>query len=257
MTGSLTIVGTGIKVGAQLTLAAKTAIEKADTLLFSVSDPVTATWLKDMNPTAEPLYSPGDYRRRRDMYQAAVARILEALAEGGRVCAAFYGHPGVFADPPYMALRAAREHGFEARMLPGVSAEDCLYADLEVDPGMGFQSFEVSDFLIRRRRFDPHCPLLLWQIAVIGNRSVYRGETDRDKLRILCDVLEPFYRRDHEVVLYEAAIYAVQQPAIDRLALGDLPEATIGERASLYVPPIAEAPLDDEMVAALGLGSPE
>jgi len=253
MKGSLTIVGTGIEVGAHLTLAAKAAIEQADRLVYSVSDPVTAAWLTELNPTAEPLYNPEAFHHRAEMYRAAVARILELLDEGGLVCAAFYGHPGVFADPPHMALRAARERGFQARMLPGVSAEDCLYADLGIDPAEGFQSFEVTDFLIRKRRFDPHCPLLLWQIAVIGHRAVYRGETSRAGLRVLCDVLAPHYGRDHRVILYEAAIYAVIPPVIDELALGDLPEATPGERASLYLPPIGEAPLDRDMLARLGM----
>jgi hypothetical protein len=34
-------------------------------------------------------------------------------------------------------------------MLPAVSAEDCLFADLGVDPGAaGCQSHEAADFLI-------------------------------------------------------------------------------------------------------------
>jgi hypothetical protein len=36
--------------------------------------------------------------------------------------------------------------GFDAVMLPGISAEDCLFADLGIDPGMiGCQSFEATD----------------------------------------------------------------------------------------------------------------
>src|SRR2546429_6584747 len=55
---------------------------------------------------------------------------------------------------PYTTLfrsRQAREEGFEAEMLPAVSAEDCLFADLGVDPGdEGCQSFEATSFLLFR-----------------------------------------------------------------------------------------------------------
>ena len=60
--------------------------------------------------------------------------ILEPVRAGKRVCAAFYGHPGVFVLPSHDAISRARAEGFEATMLPGVSAEDCLVADLGVDP---------------------------------------------------------------------------------------------------------------------------
>jgi hypothetical protein len=37
-------------------------------------------------------------------------------------------------------------------MLPGISAEDCLFADLGIDPGIyGCQSYEATDFLANGR----------------------------------------------------------------------------------------------------------
>jgi len=34
-------------------------------------------------------------------------------------------------------------------MLPGISAEDCLFADIGVDPGIyGCQSFEATDLFV-------------------------------------------------------------------------------------------------------------
>ncbi|MCT7994876.1 hypothetical protein [Laspinema olomoucense] len=51
--GSLTIVGSGIQPGECLTLATQAWIKYADKLLFSVVDPVTASWLPTLNPTAE------------------------------------------------------------------------------------------------------------------------------------------------------------------------------------------------------------
>ena len=57
--------------------------------------------------------------------------------------------------PSPMEVWGCRE-GFNAQMLAGISAEDCLFADLGLDPGKnGCQSFEATDFLIRRRQFEP------------------------------------------------------------------------------------------------------
>jgi hypothetical protein len=93
------------------------------------------------------------------------------------VCVVFYGHPGVFVQPAHEAIRVARLEGFTARMLPGISAEDCLFADIEVDPGVyACQSFEATDFLVRKRKFDPRSPLVLWQIGSIGDLYYHSGK---------------------------------------------------------------------------------
>lgn len=253
--GFLTIVGSGIQAGAHLTLASKACIEKADWLVFSVSDPLTAAWLKQLNPKAEPLANPELYEKRGDMYRAMVDHVLGLLGRGGHVCMVIYGHPAVFAEAPLRALKAARAAGYQARMLPGISTEDCLYVDLELDPcENGFQSYEVTDFLIHRRRIDMHCPLLLWQIAVIGESGFYQGETSPERVQVLCDVLLELYPRDHQVVLYEAPIYVVHAPVIEKLPLHSLAQAKIGQRMSLFIPSVGPAPLDREMMAKLGMG---
>ena len=50
--GSLTIVGTGIKVVAHTTIEAKAHMEQAEKLLFLVADPATSYWLSTLNATA-------------------------------------------------------------------------------------------------------------------------------------------------------------------------------------------------------------
>ena len=49
--GSVTIVGTGIQAG-QMTFAAKAAIERADKLLYFVTEPIAKSYLESLNPTA-------------------------------------------------------------------------------------------------------------------------------------------------------------------------------------------------------------
>ena len=155
--GSLVVVGTGIKLVAQTTLETVACIEQAEKLFYLVIEPTTELWLRRLNPTAETLddgYADG--KSRYQTYREMAARIMSGVRSGAKVCAAFYGHPGVFVSASREAMRRARRAGFSARMLPGISAEACLVADPGVDPGPnGCQSFEASDFLASRRRFDP------------------------------------------------------------------------------------------------------
>lgn len=254
-TGSLTVVGTGIQLVGHLTLAAKASIEQADKVLFAVADPVTAKWLQTLNPTAEALPYNTNNQRRRETYREMVDRILAEVRQGLNVCAVFYGHPGVFAYPTHEAIKQARHEGFRAQMLPGISAEDCLFADLGIDPGRnGCQSFEATDFLLRRRKFDPTSALILWQIAMTGNLGFEREKSQMRGLKVLSEVLETHYSSDHEVIVYEAAVYyPVCEPIIQRMPLFKLPETKVTLVSTLYVPPKASAPVDREMMARLGM----
>jgi uncharacterized protein YabN with tetrapyrrole methylase and pyrophosphatase domain len=253
--GSLTIVGTGIKVAAHVTVEARAWIEQAERVFYLTGEQVGAEWIRQLNPAAEDLaslYARG--KRRLDTYGEMVERVLAAVREGQRVCAAFYGHPGIFVFPAHEALRRAHEEGFPAAMLPGVSAEDCLFADLGIDPAReGCQSYEATDFLIRPRRFDTSTGLVLWQIGVVGNLSPPEREKASPGLAVLVEVLEAHYGAGHEVVIYEAARYPGDGPAVQCVPLGGVPDARVTSISTMYVPPLAQAALDAEMMARLGL----
>jgi uncharacterized protein YabN with tetrapyrrole methylase and pyrophosphatase domain len=249
--GSLVVVGTGIRVIAQTTLEAVAHIKGAETLFYLVSDLVTEGWLKRLNPSARTLsdcYEEG--KPRYLTYREIVARIMAAVRSGSRVCAVFYGHPGVLANPAHDAIRQARRAGFTARMLPGVSTEDCLFADLGVDPGdSGCQSYEATEFLMSRRRLDPSSALILWQVGVLGEPSVKPEMSCRpDRLRVLVSALRRYYPARHPVVLYEAAQYPVCEPAIKKVSLSRLPRETVPSMATLYVAPIRSRHPDEKIL---------
>jgi precorrin-3B methylase len=257
--GSLAVVGTGYLAAGHVTAESQTLIESAGKCLYMVADPVAEAWIQQLNPRAESLrdaYAPG--KPRRESYLEMVERMLAPVRQGLDVCAAFYGHPGVFAFPSHEAIRQARAGGFQARMFPGVSAEDCLFADLGLDPAIhGCQSFEATDFLVRRRRFDPSSNLILWQAGGIGVATYERGDLwSREGLRVLVEVLLQHYPADHETVVYEAAVYPVCDPLILRVPLGKLAEARVSVISTLYVPPLRPAPLDLEMLDRLGIPRP-
>lgn len=238
--GSLVVVGTGIKVADHTTPEALQAMREAEKLFYLVADEIGETWVRKLNSTAESLkdaYRVG--RPRRASYREMTERILASVRDGLGVCAAFYGHPGVFVRPSHDAIRRARREGFRARMLPGISAEDCLFADLGVNPATaGCQSFEATDFLAARRRFDPSSALILWQVGVLGEPSVRAGMTCRpERLAILAGRLRRFYPPRHRLILYEASPFAICEPAITRTTLAQLPQLSVPPMVTLYVPP--------------------
>lgn len=228
----------------------------AEKLFFLFADPVPEAWVKGLNPSAESLerfYALG--KLRSETYEEMVEEILSWVRKGLKVCAVFYGHPGVFGFPPHEAIRRARSEGFKAKMLPGVSAEDCLFADLGVDPGDGWQSFEATNFLLYPRTFDPSVSLVLWQVAGIGEpRGTDHSNPEGQK--VLAECLEGFYGPEHEVVLYEASPYPVGDATVTRFPLRDLPSAEVRAMTTLYVPAKAEANPDLAMFERLGFPEP-
>jgi uncharacterized protein YabN with tetrapyrrole methylase and pyrophosphatase domain len=255
--GSLTVVGTGIQLGTQMTPEARLAIENADVVLSLVAEPVMQAAIERLNPETRSLqehYVVGE--SRATAYEAMIVEILSHIRRGLDVCAAFYGHPGVFVAPSHEAVRRAREEGFSARMLPGISAEDCLFADLGVDPArFGCQSYEATEFLVHGRRIDTTAALVLWQLGTVGNAAAAEEATPRG-LPALVEVLLRFYPSEHEVVVYEASPYPGFDPLIRRVPLTQLGPQDVTAMSTLYVPP-AEAPaLDVTMIDRLGLPRP-
>lgn len=245
--GSLTVVGTGIRAGVQLTAEARSAIEHADQVLFLVADPVAAEALERLNPAAESLaglYRPGV--DRGVTYAAMVERILAPVRDGLHVVAAFYGHPGVFGRPGHEAVRQARAEGLDAEMLAGISAEDCLFADLGIDPGdTGCQSYEATHFLWRRPPVDTGAVLVLWQVSLVGRTDTVT-EADLSRLPELAELLLELYPAEHEVICYEASPYPVGRPDVRRLPLAALAAERLPVMSTLVVCPAqpAGAPAD-------------
>jgi len=257
--GRLTVVGTGFLVAGQATPEARACMRDADRLLFLVAEPATRLWLQGEYPRAESMAdSFWEGRPRLEAYEEVVERILAPLRAGLNVCAAFYGHPGVFVHSSHEAVRRARAEGLAAEMLPGVSAEDCLFADLGVDPALhGCQSFEASSFLLRRRKVDTSAALVLWQIGALGV-TTYSERTlwNRDGLDLLVEALLEIYPADHQAVVYEATLLPVCEPLIQQVAIPGIAGARVSTYSTLYVPPARRAPLDEVMLARLGLAPP-
>lgn len=250
--GELVVVGCGIQLGRHIGQRTLSEIEAAEAV-FVLADDLAFKWISARRrKTVDLTRCYGEHRDRRDSYREMTDLIVRTVLAGKRVCAVFYGHPGVFAQVPHAAIAQVRAAGLQARMEPGISAEACLYADLEFDPGeRGVQSIEATRFLAYRHEIDPGALLLLWQVALAGNLECVGFEPEPKRLQVLVDKLSGWYSLDTPIILYEAAQLPIEDFRADRMTLADLPRARYKEYTTLVIPPAHEAERDERWIAAL------
>lgn len=248
--GSLIIVGTGIRTVGQMTIEALAWLEAADTVLYVVGDPIAEATIRRLNPNAAESMS--DYyeegQSRMNAYERMIERILRSVRAGETTVGAFYGHPGVFAYPSHESIRRARAEGYSAKMLPGISAEDCLFADLGVDPAVGgCQSYEATDFMLNGPIIDPSSQLILWQVGTLGDWTYHRYQYDTRSKPMLVQRLAQFYPLDHVITVYEAPMFPGTEPIIEQIPLYALSYFEVSAAKTLYVPPARSRGQSDGM----------
>ncbi len=238
-TGSLVCVGIGMTLGSHISPLSRSHIEQADVVFTGLSDGIIELWIAGMNADVRSLqkyYSEGTSRMHT--YRQMVEAMLTEVRAGKKVVGAFYGHPGVFAWPTHKAIAIARSEGYAAHMEPGISSEDCLYADLGIDPGkFGCQHYEASQLMFYKRRIDPTAYLILWQVGVAGDQSLARFSTGAAYRQVLVDLLAQDYPLDHEVIVYRCATLPIHEPRIERTTLRNLATARIEIPDTVVIPP--------------------
>jgi hypothetical protein len=242
--GSLVVAGTGIASIAHLTLEAVAAVETADVVFYLVIDQLTINWILSRSPSARPLYhhyEPG--RNRRDSYDGMVEEILVEMRCGSNVTALFYGHPGILAYPGHRAIARARAEGFFTRMLPGISADACLLAELGIDPATdGLQAFEATQFMTAGKAPDIRTPLILWQIGVVGDTAFASGPYARSGFDAMVERLTALYGPDHRFCIYEASEFNALPPSIVWRSFAEVRREDLTAMCTLFIPPRVERP---------------
>lgn len=251
----LVVVGMGIRTVGHVTVETLAWLRRADRVVHLVNDGQASRLIEELNPRSESLM--GYYReglQRAHTYEAMVEHTMRLVRAGHVVCFAAYGHPGVFAFPTHEAVRRARSEGYKARMLAAVSAEDCLFADLGVDPSYpGCLSYEATDFLLNDRALEPSSNVVLWQIGVLGNVTYSARRYDLRGLGALLDRLVPVYGDRHTVYVYEAPTRPGHEVEVVAVPLGWLGTAPLDAMSTLYIPPGAPSHPDHALAARLGL----
>jgi hypothetical protein len=168
-----------------------------------------------------------------------------AVRQRQRSLTVHYGHPGVFVYAGHQSIERLREQGYDAVMLPAISSIDCMFTDLGFDPAWdGRRIHEATRFLTRNRIPDTCFGLILLQVGSVGDAGFSSKGFDGRNLPVLSSYLEKFYGPDYEVVVYQAAQFAISNPVVRIVKIKDLaPGARVGV-STLYVPPLQRAATD-------------
>ena len=233
--GELIIVGSGIVGDAHLTIESKKEIELSDVVYYCVADKFTEELVIELTGqkaiSLHDLYRPE--KLRRQTYHEMAEQLLSDVRNGNRVCGVFYGHPGVFAYPTHQAIRLARAEGYQAKMLPAVSAIDCLFCDLGIDPAVhGCQILEATSVVLQKRLLDRTMTVILLQIGNVGN---FGFGTQNTGLHVLVAYLISIYGENYKVTIYEAAQFSIVMPRVKCIRLSELKKDDVSGISTMVI----------------------
>jgi precorrin-6B methylase 1 len=229
--GRLVILGSGITAIAHMTLEALGHIRNADIVFYNANSGVTAAYLKELNSNVVDLYAYyGEGKLRGITYvQMTVAGV-------------FHGHPGFFVKAGRRAMAIAEMEGHEARLLPGISSIDCLFADLRVDPGyVGVEIVKASHLLHRGYMLSTDHHIVIVQVGSVGDNTFSFSGFKHAKVDRLFRKLMDVYGDNHESVYYVASIFPGLDPIIRVRHLRDYLDQNILDTVHaslLYIPPL-------------------
>jgi precorrin-6B methylase 1 len=253
--GSLVVVGTGISVSGQMTLVTKNHIKQADIVYVVVPNKPGLEFVRSLNPNTHSLTDLYEENKPRELiYKEMMQEIVQKVEEGSKVCAAFYGHPGVFVDPSHAAIEYLRERGFNVSMEPGISADACLIADLGIDPAAyGCQSYEATQFLLRQYPINPYMTQIIWQAYSVGEFRSSTTFNNHEAFTLLIDKLLNYYPSCHTVIIYEAKTSHFFKTQIEYCTLGTISKEKLSPVSTLVVPSLGLPDYDPIVLEKLNI----
>lgn len=255
MNKKLALIGSGIKTISHLTIEAQAYIKQADFVLYLVNEPIFEKWLIKHSKkcvSLENYYF--SFKNRSESYKKIADEILKFTEVYDFISIVLYGHPTIFSSPGLDAIQRAKERNIETIILPGLSAEDCLFADLEMDPSKnGCLSVEALSLLIFDDSIDIHYDLVVWQLGMVGNiDSVMKKNVDNG-LFLIHEKLLRSYPPQHEATLYEASLYPGIRPNITKFPIEELINQKISSISTLYIPAVKKRPYNLEIISKMNL----
>jgi uncharacterized protein YabN with tetrapyrrole methylase and pyrophosphatase domain len=237
------IVGLGTVNVHQITREVDEALRRSCEILYVAQEFGLVEYLYQLCPKITDLhrisYREGD--NRMNAYNMMTAKVIEAALDHPPVTFALYGHPLVFALPPFQILKVASLLELRVKVLAGISAMDCLFIDLKLDPGRGLQIYEATDILLRQRPLQPDVACLIWQIGAIESQ-LYSVATNRpERFWRIKNYLLRYYPPEHKVVAVYSSTFPLIPSLLTEFPLGEI-EAYAQELHSgvtLYIPPLS------------------
>ena len=142
-------------------------------------------------------------------------------------------------------------------MQPAVSAIDCLFADLRVDPLFGCQIFAATDLVLRKRPIATDQHVIILQVGAVGEAGFSFHGLPNSKLPVLVRYLQSVYGPEHEITNYVASPYPFIPPTIEKIKLSELLHVDgakkVTSMSTFYVPPKTSRDISPEAASDLGL----
>lgn len=255
MNKKIALIGSGIKTISHLTTEAKTYIEHADCVLYLINEPIFESWLIKHSKkcmSLEKYYFL--HEKRSDSYKKIIAKIISLSKKYDFISVVLYGHPVVFSSLGIDTIKKAQKQNIETVILPGISTEDCLFADLEIDPSQnGCFSVEATNFIIFDDVINVFSDLIIWQVGIIGNIGSVFNKNSKDGLALIQKKLLQTYSPEHEIILYEASLYPGVQSKIVKFPLQYLMEQDMSSLSTLYVPAKKRKTINRNLFSKLNL----
>lgn len=253
--GSLTIAGCGLHPG-HMTLETESLIKNAEKVLLVAPNPLSVQHIIGLNSSTEHLgkYYNEDGISRPEIYKKMAIHIIELVRQGVQLVTVFYGHPGVFVTSTRLASDTLKQEGYKVSMKPGIAADACLFADLDLDPAdTGCQSYEATRFLLTKRTPDTSAALILWQLGLTGEHTNDHFSPGAQGLSSLSQLLQQYYSPGHKVCLYEAPSIPGFKPRADWITIQQLSQAKVSVITTLYVPAESQPEFASDRLSWLGI----
>ena len=244
------IVGLGVLNVDHITRETEGVIRSSNEVLYVDTGVATRTYLTTLCSRVTSLFETSyeESGHRLNAYHRMAARVLDAAMDHPPVTFAMHGHPIVGVYAPFLIRDMARLLGLEVRVLPGISAMDCLFAELMVDPCVaGMQMYEATDLLLRRRPLHPDVPALIWQIGCVETRLHTTRVSRPERFERLVSHLLRFYPPQHQATAAYSTPHPLMPSTVHRFVLQDICKYAhlLHAGFTLYVPPVHERPVED------------
>lgn len=234
------LVGTGIKTIAHITEEAKGYISHCDLVLYLINEPVLESYIIRLAKASEslnPIYF--NSSSRENSYKEIENYIQLKMDYVQSLCFVVYGHPCIFVTPGLQTLWKLNEQ-VKTVVCPGISALDCLYADLKFDPSQGgVQLFDATEFIVYEKKPDTSSHTVVYQIGMIGNLGLPTAKINKEALLFLKNKLLGSFDPGKNAFIYEASLYPGADPKIIEFNLTDLDKQELTTLSTLYIPPVA------------------
>lgn len=179
------------------------------------------------------------------------AATIQAALDNPPVTLALYGHPLIFSYPPFLVKEMAKRMSLHTKTLPGISALDCLFVDLGIDPAMnGIQMFEATELLPRNRPLFTDVPAVLWQVGALETGLFSTRPSTAERFTRFTMHLLKFYNPDHNVFAVHSSTHPLLRPEIFRFQIDEMESYAPALHAgfTLYIPPVTMRPIADQQL---------